>query len=191
MTLFKIEGYMMLWIAAFIVKLVSGRRRTAPAMVVTAFLSIVFGKETAVPLFLGGFTGLAVVWWKSRSPDIPRAILAGASGIAAAFLYRYAIGVRSPMTGSYSSMLLDMRSPGSLGDTLLTYTFAASDVFILLIGAMVAAALAIYRGRPSPAGMFAVGAAASVLIFVLTMISYQQVYYVYPVGLLAPVAHAC
>jgi hypothetical protein len=192
MTLFKTEEQMMFFVALFL--FLMSRARPIPILLAaTASLSIVFGKETAVPLFAGGLAGL-LIWLLSpgaRARDAWRSIGAILTGVALAFVYRHAVGIKSPTAGSYTGSLLTLKDAASIWFATKFYLFYTSDVFVLLAIGFLAGLVALIRREGSPAGFFALGAAAAVAAFYIALINFLQIYYIYPVGLLAPVAIAC
>jgi hypothetical protein len=192
MTLFKTEEQMMFFVALFLF-LMSRARPIPILMAAIASLSIVFGKETAVPLFAGGLVGL-LIWVLSpdaRAEDACRSIGAILTGIALAFVYRYAVGVKSPTAGSYTGSLLILKDTASIWFATKFYLFYTSDVFALLTVGFLVGLVALIRREGSPAGFFVLGAAAAVATFYIALINFLQIYYIYPIGLLAPVAIAC
>ena len=86
-----------------------------------------------VILIAGGATGLSLAWiWMPPSRvAIQRAGIALAVGVALALVYRYAVGVRPPSSGSYSGKLFGLQPLSAMRDALRIYLFVASDVFLV------------------------------------------------------------
>jgi hypothetical protein len=212
LTLFKLEGRMMFFVSIFVV-LLSGlqpdrgpSRRIAAGMFLSVVASGVWGKETFVLIYLGGATALVGLLVLKGDFSRPRlramitVVLTIVSGIAAVALYRYLIGVSGVMQGSYSGSLLSLvPSLTRLRNVTFIYSLVASDVLIGLSAScmLLLGVVALRRTRASPmsswsvVGAFACGGALAVCLFHILVFEFLHVYYLYPVGLLAPVGLAC
>ena len=211
LTLFKQELPMTLWVLVALLLVLhlmrpdpSRRRGTLVALATATFLSGTLGKENFVVLPLGVTAGLVCAAWiapRSRlAGRLLAALLFTLIGTVAVFVERYLVGTRSIAEGTYTGKLFDFHPTLAASiERAKIYVFHAGDAIVLAAVAAVACAAcvaaAIYRKRDLTAShvvaITCAAAAVTQVVFNVFFLKFVQVYYLYPVAVLATVALAC
>jgi hypothetical protein len=211
LTLFKQELPMTLWVLVALLLVLHLMRPDPPrlrgtpvALVVATFLSGTLGKENFVVLPLGLAAGLAcAAWMAPRSRLVGRllaALLFTSIGTVAVFVERYLVGTRSIVEGTYTGKLFDFHPTLAASiERAKIYVFQAGDAIVLAAVAAVACAACvaatIYRKHDLTAShvvaITCAAAAVTQVVFNVLFLKVVQVYYLYPVAVLATVALAC
>ena len=212
LTLLKQELQMTLWL---LVALLAVQRLlqldrlwlagTLVVLAVATFLSGTLGKENFVILPIGLAGGFLCASLTAPLRRLPWRVLAGvlvaSLGTIAVFVERYLLGVRGVAEGTYTGSLFIFHPTlnSSLQRTRFFYAFQTGDIIALVAVATVACAgcviAARFRNRNlSAAQIVAVTCAAAALtqiVFNVVFFSFAHIYYLYPAGILGPIALAC
>jgi hypothetical protein len=211
LTLFKQELPMTLWVLIALLLVLhlmrpdpSRLRGTLVALATATFLSGTLGKENFVVLPLGLTAGLVCAVWMapgSRLADrLLAALLFTLIGTVAVFVERYLVGTRSIADGTYTGKLFDFHPTFAASfERAKIYVFQAGDAIVLATVAAVACVacviVTVYRKRDlKTAYVVAITCAAAAVtqvVFHVFFLKVVQVYYLYPVAILATVALSC